>query len=97
MSLAFRHRSPDVRADYDRRADVLYVSAGEPVASEGTGSVNGIELDFAVENGKPCGATVIGLRRNGWADNIAKLSEIIARHISVSERPVSEVIIKAIR
>ena len=68
MGAIRRNRLAVVSADYDRRVDVLYIGRGERVPAEGEGLPGGIELDYALADGSPCGATIIGFRRNGWPE-----------------------------
>jgi hypothetical protein len=78
-----RSRSREVIAKYDQDGDVLYVVLGGPAVVEGDGLPNGLELDFSVESGEPCGATVIGYRRNHWQDESDRLAKLIGSHMSV--------------
>jgi hypothetical protein len=69
--------------DYDRMADVLYVSLGKPVPDEGEDRPQGIVLRFAIKDNIPTGVTVIGFRRNKWDRNLLGLSEIIGTHLMI--------------
>lgn len=81
-----------IRADYDLRADVLYVTLGPPIECEGDGLDKGIELDYSVSDGKPCGTTVIGFRRNGWQRNMPELARVISQHVHIPEPVISAAI-----
>jgi hypothetical protein len=78
----------DLIADYDRTVDVLYLTLGGRKSVEGTGLPGGVELDYALESGEPCGVTVIGYARNGWADRACDLADVAARHLSVGSAKI---------
>lgn len=80
--------------DYDRMADVLYVTLGRPVPDEGEDRPRGIVLRFAIKDDFPSGATVIGFRRNKWDKELLTLSEIIGSHLMVDS--IGSLIQKAI-
>lgn len=86
-----------LRASYDELADVLYISLGEPVPSEGDGVPNGIELDFTLDSGIPCGATVIGFRQYEWHNYLEQLGAIIARHLGMRGLDVESAVQSAVR
>ena len=86
----YRSVTQDLTADYDRRADVLYVLVGAPVEAEGDGRPDGIELNFTVADDTPCGVTVIGFKRYGWPDRLAALADLTAKHLSVQPSSVLE-------
>ena len=79
-----------MRGSYDEAVDVLYLFWGEPRDVEGEGLSDGVELDFDVENGFPCGVTVLGFERNGWPSRIHDLAEIVSAHSSVMENEVEQ-------
>lgn len=72
-----------VSASYDRAADVLYIVADNAPAMEGDGLPDGLELDYAIESGEPCGATVIGFHRYHWETSQEHLAQVVAQHMSV--------------
>ena len=78
-----------VSADYDPETDVLYVTLGDPIECEGDGLENGVELDYAVADGKPCAATVVGFHRHRWEANVAGLAQIISGHLNIVDQPVA--------
>lgn len=86
-----------VRADYDRLVDVLYITLGDPTPVEGDGLPRGVELDWALEGGFPCGVTVIGYRRNGWAETAGELAEIVGRHLSLPPELIRIPVEEAVR
>ena len=96
MGTLKRHRSAVVKADYDRSVDVLYIGRGERVSAEGEGLPGGVELDYTLADGTPCGATVIGYRRNGWPDRLAELTRIVAGHLSVGPKRIADAIRTAV-
>ena len=75
--------APSLTIDYDQPVDVLMVVAGDRVPVEGNGLPGGVELDYSIESGLPCGAKVIGFRKYGWADHIPCLSAVIAVHLGI--------------
>jgi hypothetical protein len=76
-----------LQASYDQLSDVLYVSLGAPVPNEAEGEPDGIELAFAVSDGAPCGASVIGYRLYGWDSRLDQLGARISSHLKVD--PIS--------
>jgi hypothetical protein len=89
-------RHPPLNAGYDRSVDVLHIALGTPVPAEGEGHQGGLELRYALENDAPCGATVIGFRRNSWQKKIDRLCGLIADHLRVPPEDVAIAIRKAI-
>jgi hypothetical protein len=92
MGALKKNRSAAVAADYDSNADVLYIARGERVPAEGEGLPGGVELDYALADGSPCAATVIGFRRNRWPERVDALAGIIGRHLSIGPKRVAAVI-----
>lgn len=74
---------PRVSINYDQPVDVLHIVVGEPLAYEGDGRPGGIELDYSLDEGTPCGAKVIGLKKYGWPSRLRELAEILSKHLSV--------------
>jgi hypothetical protein len=87
-----------VSVAYDRHADVLHVTLGDAVPYEGDGRPKGVELDYALKDGSPCGAKVIGFERNGWTEKgrLAELASILGRHLSVPAAEVALAVARAI-
>ena len=54
-----------LNVDYDRRADVLYISKGQPVSAYGEQDDDGLLVRSSIETGEPVGLTVFKYRR--WA------------------------------
>jgi hypothetical protein len=96
MGTLKRNRPVMVIADYDSSADVLYIGPRHWDSSEGDGLPDGVELDYALADGKPCGATIIGYRRNGWPDRLEELARIVAGHLSVGADRVAKAIKSAV-
>ena len=96
MGALKKNRSAAIAVDYDRNADVLYIARGERVPAEGEGLAGGVELDYALADGSPCAATVIGFRRNEWSQRLEELAGIIGRHLSVGPRRIATAIRAAI-
>ena len=86
---AIRQPPVALRVSYDRAVDVLHLAAGEPSAVEGEGLACGVELDFSVDDGRPCGVTVLGYHRHGWSERLADLATIVGRHLSLSPGDVA--------
>jgi Protein of unknown function (DUF2283) len=78
--------------DYDRHADVLYVSLGKPVPDEGEDRPRGVVLRFSTKDDHPTGVTVIGYRRNGWSNDLQALSRLIALHLTINPNGVLQVL-----
>jgi hypothetical protein len=77
---------PDVSVDYDRDADVLYVSQGDPVPATSDEDEHGLVLRFALTGGRLCGVTVLGFKHQ-WGDRKGALAEVVGGHLHV---PMSE-------
>jgi uncharacterized protein YuzE len=92
MGALKKNRPVAVAADYDPHADVLYIAHGERVPAEGEGLPGGVELDYTLADGSPCGATVIGFRRNGWPERVDELAGIVGRHLSIGSRRIAAAI-----
>jgi uncharacterized protein YuzE len=82
-------------ADYDSVADVLYVMINRPESVEGDEQPEGIELDYSVKNGMPCGVTVIGYNLYGWAGKTDKLAKIVGDHLAIQPTLISSKITEA--
>jgi hypothetical protein len=74
-------KAPQLTADYDTNADVLYVSDGKPRAAEGEDLPGGIVRRYALDDDCPCGVTIIGYRCNQWPKKVREFAEIIADHL----------------
>lgn len=77
-------KTKKIKAIYDRPVDVLILTKGDPVPSEGEGLPDGVELDFSMDDGTPSGAKVIGFYKNHWEDRESSLAKILAEHLSIS-------------
>lgn len=83
MAAAKKVARPDLTADYDRDADVLYVAL-EPIApAEGEDGPRGVVLRYSMDANLPCGVTVVGYRRNRWPQDTAALSNLIGKHLGL--------------
>jgi hypothetical protein len=82
-----------IEANFDRRADVLYLSLGKPRDDEGEDGPRGVILRFGADDGHPSGVTVIGYIDNGWPRDIDELAAIASVHLAVRKADV----IKAIK
>jgi hypothetical protein len=86
-----------LRVDFDPASDVVYVSLGEPVPDEGEDRSGGVVLRYALRDDSPSGVTIVGFARNGWDQNLPKLSEIIGQHLNVDPGAVSTAIIREVQ
>ena len=86
-----------IAASYDRPVDVLHVTVGRPQAYEGDGFPRGVEIDYSLKTGKPCGAKVIGFQRNGWHERINELARFMAKHLPVEDKDILNAVKKVIR
>lgn len=82
---------------YDRHADVLHVRLHEDEPYEGEGTAGGVELDYALSDGRPSGAKVIGFRRLGWGDRLTELGQILGEHLNLGASDVSVAIANAVK
>lgn len=82
-TFSYQHGAISMRCSYDRRVDVLRLATQVPDAIEGDGLPRGVELDYAVDSGLPCGVTVIGYKRNNWQSEVGSLAQIISRHLTI--------------
>ena len=72
-----------LRVSYDRGVDVLHLATGKRADLEGEGRPDGIELDYAVDDGRPCAVTVFGYMRHGWIPRLRELAQIAGSHLSI--------------
>jgi hypothetical protein len=96
MVAAVQHRTASLTADYDRVADVLYVSVGEPRPGFGDDGPDDIILRYDRDDHHPPGVTVPGFQENGWAGRKQALAAIIAHHVGVVEAEAQDIIASAI-
>ena len=82
--------APSIRANYDRDADVMYVTFGDYQPGFGDDGDDDVILRFADADGAPSGATIIGYAELGWPDRKDRLSEIVSRHLGVRPSEVSK-------
>jgi hypothetical protein len=80
--------APRVHAGYDRGADILYLSLGNPRDDEGEDRPFGVVLRYDIKDEKPSGVTVIGYIDNGWRDKLQDLAIIVGNHLSVNPSEV---------
>ncbi len=70
-ALKIFEQSANVTWDYDKEADVLYLSLGEPVPAVGVDIGDGLVLRVDEARNEVVGLTVIGLRRRVPQDDAA--------------------------
>jgi len=97
MFLKSRHASvlwenpEDIRASYDRDADVLYVSKSEPVPALVEEEDDGLLFRYALSDDQPCGVTVMSFHHLWHAHKavlINRISEFLKVPHPVAERAV---------
>lgn len=96
MATVARGACAEVSADYDRAADVLYVSIGSPVPAEGEDFARGLILRYSMSDDSPVGATIIGAAHNLWLQDIDELSDTLAKHLKMPKSKISSAILGAI-
>ena len=89
------HFSTAIQASYDSPVDVLHL-VRDFVPYEGDGLPGGVELDFSLTDGAPCGVKIIGFHRNGWDRNAAQLAKIVGGHLREDENAISRLINQAV-
>ena len=95
MVVVAQHHTASLTADYDRDADVLYVSIGEPRPGVGEDGPDDVVLRYDQDDHQPSGVTVLGFRENGWAGRMQALAAIVAHHAGVSEAEAQEIVASA--
>jgi hypothetical protein len=85
-----------VTADYDRAADVLYVTLATPVPDEGEDAPRGVILRYSMKDNSPTGATVVGLANNNWLTEVDNLSTILSKHMKTNSNEIKEAILDAV-
>jgi hypothetical protein len=97
MAALDKHPSPaaQMTADYDQRADVLYVLVGDPRPAEGEDLQGGIVRRYALDDAAPCGVTVIGYHRNRWHRRPRQLAKIVAEHFGTDVERVRSLVAAA--
>jgi hypothetical protein len=84
-----------ITADYDRHADVLYVTAGKPRAAYSEEGDDGLYYRFADDDEAPCGVTVDGYALV-WRGHERDVAERIASFLGASVAEVEGAIHRAI-
>jgi hypothetical protein len=90
-----KHFSLHIQASYDAPVDVLHL-VRDVVPHEGDGLPDGVELDYALEDGRPCGVKVIGFHKNGWDFKPSQLAKIVSQHLQWNENDISVLIKEAV-
>jgi len=82
---ALRKRTPSqISADYDRDADVLYVTNGPIVLGYGDEGAGNLIFRYSLEDGSPIGVTIEGYSALEWDHRTEVLAGIVAGHIGAS-------------
>lgn len=95
-ALGAKLKGRDLTVDYERSVDVLFITLGPTRPVEGDGLADGLELDFDLEDGKPCGVTVVGFARNGWSGRHDELARATAKHLGLDAAPIAGLIAEAV-
>jgi uncharacterized protein YuzE len=82
-----------LKADYDRRADVLYLYKDRPRPALTEEGADGLMLRFAIDDEKPCGITVLAYRRN-WLDHRDLLAEHVSKFLDIEQKVARSVLNK---
>ena len=79
----------DLVVDYDRDADVLYITSGPPRPGYGDEGEDDIIFRFAESDGVPIGATIVGYEALDWPQRRFRLYKIVANHLRLAESEVA--------
>lgn len=77
-----------ILVNYDQYADVLYLALGKPVPATTDEDADGLAFRFALDDGRPCGVTIMGYKESLWQKKISSLSNAIAQRLQVSNGSV---------
>jgi len=80
--------------DYDKRADVLYITTVPPVPSEGEENNNGIEIDYSIKDGNPCGIKLIGYKKLGWERKSEDIINCVSTNLNTTKKYASSMVQK---
>jgi hypothetical protein len=81
---------------YHRMNDVLFIVSGSAGPKRSQAGPEGIEFGYSID-GAPCGIMVFGYKRNGWKNNVEKLANIAASHLSARSNDIAGAIFSATR
>jgi len=84
-----------IRADYDKFADVLYVAAGDRVPAKSIEGPFGLFFRRSLANDMPSGVTIDGYLENGWAESLIATSTLIGEFLHVSGSSIEQAIKRA--
>lgn len=77
-----------ISINYDRSGDVLYLALGKPVRAISDEDDLGLVYRFAMDDGRPCGVTVIRYKGGRWAHQIPELAKRISDQLRVGAKTV---------
>lgn len=70
--------------DYDREADVLYLTIGDPSGpSECEDRRDGITVRYSAFDMKPVGVIVVGYDQYGWPSRASRLAKIVGEILAI--------------
>jgi hypothetical protein len=69
--------------DYDRGADVLYITYGVVRPGYGDDGPDDVILRYSLQGDAPIGATIIGYSECGWRDRHNRLANIVSNHLGL--------------
>ena len=78
----------EITVRYDTDADVLYLALGRPVPAETDEDDDGLLVRYALDDGHPCGVTVLGFASGGWNHDLDRLSRIVGKHLKMTAQTV---------
>jgi len=81
-----------LHADYDSVADVLYFVHGPSLPGFGDEGEDDVILRYALSDNLPIGASIIGYMGCSWETKKDRLASIIAKHLSLPQLAVSDVL-----
>ena len=80
------------RLVYENNADTLHLSVRDVKAVERLPTPEGLELEFAEKDSRPCAVKIIGYHLHRWESRTEELSVAIARHLPLKQQQVYEIL-----
>jgi uncharacterized protein YuzE len=76
---------PSLQVRYDKHGDVLYLAIGKPVPATTDEDDEGLAFRYALDDGRPCGVTIIGYKSEHWNQKILALSYKISGRLNLRD------------